>query len=80
MAEGQLDACVELRRCCCERCGCDERAQHGVDERDGCWGADGAERVQLRRAAGSAGVWVVGRAQLDWHGGRERLRGVCVGV
>ena len=80
MAGRQLDAGLELRRACCELCGGDERADHGVDELECCWAAHGAERVQRWRASGAHGVWVAGRARVYWHGGRQCLRGVCVGV
>ena len=38
-----------------------ERPEHGVNEPDCCWGADGAERVQLRCATGTDGVRVLDR-------------------
>ena len=80
MAGRELDAGLELRPSCGELCCADERARHGLCELDSCGAAHGAERVQLGRASGAHGVWVAGRARVDWHGGRQRLRGVCVGV
>ena len=80
MAGRERDAGVELRWACCELCGVDERARHGVCERDCCGSAHGAERVQQRSAGGADGVWVCGRAPVDRDGGRHWVRGVCVGV
>ena len=75
----ERDGGVELRQRCGELCSDDQRADDGVDEVDCCGGGAGAERVQQSRAAGADGVWVCGRARVHWHGGRQRLRGVCVG-
>ena len=76
----ELDAGVELRRARCELCGAEERAEQRGCQRDCCGKGRWAERAQLWGAAGSAGVWVAWGTRVRRHGGRERLRGVCVGV
>ena len=78
--DDNIDKTHDVQFACCERCVLDERAVHGLQQLECCGAAHGAERVQRWRASGAHGVWVCGRARVDWHGGRQCLRGVSVGV